>query len=311
MARSRGRVLVAVRDLASCWLSAVFTCALVAFITFVTFTSPSSNSKIFEFRRYNRDKVGISTVLRAERAIKRLRTDQILLFGMHHSGTSVVARMLAELGVYSGKRRELIIRKDNPLKFWEHRKAVRADQAILSASGSPPRGQDWLGYGFSADDKSASVSASAIDSIVRSMDAGADGNAWFVKDPRISLVASSWLRAVDNTRAACVVVVRNPLEMSYRFLGYNTPTSAFSTMEWAGIWEEYAARGLEACIAANVPILRVMHHDITTRPHAAIETLRKDLSEIGVPGLKPISKGTVDSILGPKWSRGMPLGQGT
>ena len=139
------------------------------------------------------------------------------------------------MGIYGGQQRDLIIRKDNPLKYWEHRKAVRADQTILSYDGPPLRGQKWLGYGFTLNDRAAKRSKGAIKDIVRGMDAA--GRAWFVKDPRISLVASAWMDVIDTRRAACVIVVRDPLEMSYRFLGYNERASAFSVLEWAGIWK--------------------------------------------------------------------------
>ena len=68
----------------------------------------------------------------------------IIVLGMHRSGTSMVAGALASSGVYVGRDEELLAdQADNPLGFWERRDVVDFDEHILLQSGgswfNPPR----------------------------------------------------------------------------------------------------------------------------------------------------------------------------
>ena len=44
---------------------------------------------------------------------------QLLVLGMHHSGTSVVSNITMMMGAYGGETNELLLHPENPLKFWE------------------------------------------------------------------------------------------------------------------------------------------------------------------------------------------------
>ena len=47
---------------------------------------------------------------------------QILILGMHHSGTSVVSNLTMMMGAFGGQTDELLLHPENPLKFWERRR---------------------------------------------------------------------------------------------------------------------------------------------------------------------------------------------
>ena len=53
---------------------------------------------------------------------------QLLVMGVHHSATSIAAKALNEMGLYVGKHDDLLLDADNPLKFWERRDVVAANQ---------------------------------------------------------------------------------------------------------------------------------------------------------------------------------------
>ena len=60
--------------------------------------------------------------------------DRLIVLGLHHSGTSIVAKALDGLGFYLGDAKDLLLHPDNPLKYWERRDARRlascGDQSI-------------------------------------------------------------------------------------------------------------------------------------------------------------------------------------
>ena len=69
----------------------------------------------------------------------------VVILGMHRSGTSMVAEALASAGVYVGEPQDLLLGKeDNPHGFWEREDVVALDDAILADAGAawyrPPQG---------------------------------------------------------------------------------------------------------------------------------------------------------------------------
>ena len=59
----------------------------------------------------------------------------VVILGMHRSGTSMVAGALASAGIYVGDKAELLaVQEDNPTGFWERSDLVACNEEILSAS---------------------------------------------------------------------------------------------------------------------------------------------------------------------------------
>jgi hypothetical protein len=162
------------------------------------------------------------------------RRDQVVVLGMHHSGTSVVTMLLNRTGLHTGWPGHLVMRKDNPFKYWELKAAVSLNQQVFNwrdATDALPghagpkstrRGAlSWIGRGFDLNKLSPEALESfgmEIDSIVNKLDNGI-GRPWAVKDPRMSLMAGTWLSRMSAP--VCVLVARDPVEMAVRFLGYN------------------------------------------------------------------------------------------
>ena len=64
---------------------------------------------------------------------------QIVVLGMHRSGTSALCGLLNLAGVYFGREGEFIQTKDeNPKGFWERKDVRRLNDEILHSLGS-----DW------------------------------------------------------------------------------------------------------------------------------------------------------------------------
>jgi hypothetical protein len=133
----------------------------------------------------------------------------IAVAGMHRSGTSMVARILGECGVYLGEREQLVpATPTNPEGHFEHVDFLRVNKAVLAKLlGSwkrPPRRLAWLVLAA----RLGSLREEAA-RLVRDMD-GRDPWAW--KDPRTSLTLPFWLPLVPDLHV--VVCVREPLAVA-------------------------------------------------------------------------------------------------
>ena len=64
---------------------------------------------------------------------------EVLVLGMHHSGTSLVTKMLSLLGIYMGEDKDLLMLKGNALKYFELKAAVLANKKVMS--------QGWMRKG--------------------------------------------------------------------------------------------------------------------------------------------------------------------
>merc|ERR1719472_552157 len=78
---------------------------------------------------------------------------QLLVLGMHHSGTSVVSNLTMMMGAFGGEHSELLLHPENPLKFWERRDVVALDEkrlveGVAEEVASRYEVPEWVAYGF-------------------------------------------------------------------------------------------------------------------------------------------------------------------
>lgn len=130
----------------------------------------------------------------------------IAIAGMHRSGTSMVARMLALCGMSLGDPRDMLpAAPDNPEGFWEHHAFVDLNVQLLDLLGGawdlpPVPPADW-----GAAPEMLPLRAQAAALLGRYGSLPAFG--W--KDPRNSLTLGFWRSLVPDLRV--VVCLRNPL----------------------------------------------------------------------------------------------------
>ncbi len=124
----------------------------------------------------------------------------IVVLGMHRSGTSCVAGMLAAAGTASAGA--AVRNWDNARGHHEMLDVVRLDEAVLAHSGghwlSPPREVVWT-----------EAHAAERDRILRAVIGGVPA---LVKDPRVLLVLPFWRASPVAFRA--IAVVRHPLAVA-------------------------------------------------------------------------------------------------
>ncbi len=135
-----------------------------------------------------------------------------LVLGMHRSGTSVLARLLAAAGANPGER--LVPGSlGNEEGHWEDAFAVETNERLLSALGHRwddlrPLPRDWM------RSDAASVARAQIRGYLRS--SLSKHSLWAIKDPRMCLFAELWLGALaeEGCTPSVLLLARHPQEIA-------------------------------------------------------------------------------------------------
>lgn len=131
-----------------------------------------------------------------------MQPSPIVITGMHRSGTSFVASLLAAAGVDIGERL-MPGGKGNPLGHFENLDFVEFQRRILQANGYDEAG--WTAAGaVSVPDDLAADALAIVASNVRQPN-------WGWKDPRTSLLLDFWAKVCPN--AYFVLLYREPAEV--------------------------------------------------------------------------------------------------
>ena len=133
----------------------------------------------------------------------------LIVTGVHRSGTSMVAGVLAKLGISMGEGAVMAAAPENPDGFYERIDVMQLNDAILQELGgswqAPPNlGVDaWNSFGQAQ----LATYRSRIELL-----SGLFSD-WFVKDPRISLLLPLWDR-LALTNLPLIYAVRNPKDVA-------------------------------------------------------------------------------------------------
>ena len=133
----------------------------------------------------------------------------LIVTGVHRSGTSMVAGVLARLGVTMGEGSLMSAAPENPDGFYERIDVMQLNDSILQQLGG-----SWMAPPNLGADVWNSVSQSTLDNYRSKLEIFSGlSHDWFVKDPRISLLLPIWDRlALRNLSLICVV--RNPKDVA-------------------------------------------------------------------------------------------------
>ncbi len=209
---------------------------------------------------------------------------QLLVLGMHRSGTSAVTGALARMGVHVGDEEQLTPTNwENPLGFFERREARRICDALLHASGA----DWWKVSAFNADNadpKEVRDQRKPIAELVASLDAHGH---WALKEPRLCLLAPIFKGAL--VRPLAVIVMRHPLEIARSLRHRN----GFPARAGLALWEAYMTAALRHGLAMDHVFA---DYDALVRdPEAALGRLAADLEALGVSGLDAAAGGNAIS----------------
>ena len=208
---------------------------------------------------------------------------QVLILGMHRSGTSALARVLNLMGLYFGTERVSTGRNaENQKGFWERRDARVLNDTILFNAGC-----DWdCLSAFPGDDlpdaRLAEYRAAAAD-IVMDMDAH---RPWFLKEPRLCVLLPVWRPVLEVP--FCIHIHRNPLEVAHSLKVRN----GIPIRAGLALWELYNRLALQA--SAGLPRHVVSYADLLDDPTATVASIHAALVQSGdyelrVPALRELT----------------------
>ena len=166
----------------------------------------------------------------------------ICVAGMHRSGTSLVAKLLHEAGLYLGLEADILpAGPGNTEGHFENVRFIEINDAILELAGGTWDRVPTFGANWQLDSKYDVLLGRAAN-LVGSF---AGREPWGWKDPRNSLTLPFWQRAIPEVKV--VVCVRNPLDVAQSLQARNQ----FDLPTGVTRWAEYSARVSAAADSAR------------------------------------------------------------
>src|SRR5712691_3680616 len=154
----------------------------------------------------------------------------IIILGMHRSGTSLSAKLIASWGAHGKEGAMLGADESNPEGHWEYAPLVSFNNELLRVVDSswnvPPR-----------DSHQELLAALAQESDFRSRaiqlldEMRTEGRPWFWKDPRLSILLPFWKQLWGSV--VYVVAIRDPSDVALSLKSRD----GFSTLTSFLLWE--------------------------------------------------------------------------
>lgn len=133
---------------------------------------------------------------------------QIIISGMHRSGTSICGGLLNILGIGSGKDSEMVPSNfDNPKSFFERNDVLHLNEKILLDHNSTWDFPNELCFKEIKAEKYSQETKKIYNYLNKEYDT------WFIKDPRFCLTYKCWSNVLENKLD--IIVVRDPVEVSF------------------------------------------------------------------------------------------------
>jgi hypothetical protein len=216
---------------------------------------------------------------------------QILVLGMHRSGTSAVTRILNLMGASLGEDfQELNKNEANPKGYWERLDLAAFDQELLEACGN-----DWY-YLAGLENRLTHLPDRTWQLRAREvLDKLDQQRPWVAKDPRLSVLLPFWKPLLEQPVA--VVAYRDPLEVAESLARRDQLPLDFGV----ALWFETVRRCLRDLI--GMPLVWVGHHRLLADPQATCAKLLSDLKKVGVQGLQMPDRATIREFIDPSLYR--------
>jgi hypothetical protein len=190
---------------------------------------------------------------------------------MHRSGTSLITRLVSLLGLALCRRDDLLVGLTaNPRGHWESKSLLDFNDRLLGELDGTWFCPPLLG----PEELSRMLDRHASRALAVLQDAHPE-RPWVWKDPRTCVLLAFW-SAVLRQRAAYVLVVRHPLEVSDSLARRNGCTPQLSL----ALWERYTRQAMLG--AAGRPLMVCTYDEVLADPAAWCERLVAFLSELGV-----------------------------
>jgi Sulfotransferase family len=188
----------------------------------------------------------------------------VCILGMHRSGTSLTAAIVAALGLDFGPPEGLMSANpaDNPAGYYEQDEVTQLNEELLEAYRGgwwrPPRMLPGLGRARRLGPQRDRAAA-----LVRTLYGDAR---WCFKDPRFSLTLPFWIPIVGEMDH--LICVRDPREVAASLLSRarvtlsDTAAAGLDAADWVRVWQRYNdaalanTRGMRRLIVCHADLLQ-------------------------------------------------------
>ena len=209
---------------------------------------------------------------------------QVVVLGMHRSGTSALTHLLQLLGLWTGEEEDFPPGDEHNQKgYWEHRGIWSVDEAILQTLGASWSEIADLDLSRLGEGVRARFEARAR-AIVRDLDRH---GSWVVKDPRLCLLFPFWREILE--RPLCVLIHREPLPVARSLAARDGIPIPYGI----ALWERYMLEALAS--TRGLPRILISHRELVADPVATLRRLhdqmvrhRPELARFQVPTEKEI-----------------------
>lgn len=218
---------------------------------------------------------------------------QIIILGMHRSGTSSVTRLVNMMGAYVGADSDMVVANpENPKGFWERNDVISINNQLLQAQTC-----QWFHLdGWTANDASTPLKASdeidtQIDTLLTNLNTHKH---CVIKDPRMCHTLPYWIEHLDNP--FFVLVHRDPMEIATSLHTRN----GYSMEHGIALWD-YAATGMLNAVQPHAHTF-INYADLMQDPITTTHTLFAALNAHQA-GLKKLSDNSITDFIDPSLYR--------
>ncbi|MCG8457379.1 MAG: hypothetical protein MI919_13970 [Holophagales bacterium] len=210
---------------------------------------------------------------------------QLLVLGMHRSGTSMVTRLVNMMGASLGPEfRQQTPDEANPLGYWERLDLQDLHSNLLRACDG-----DWY-HPDAVDLGKMGHLGEHLEQRARQLIAELDARRpWVVKDPRMCLVLPFWLPLLETPVA--VFVYRHPIEVAESLHKRDGLPLAVGV----ALWQRSMLRCLRDLVGA--PVVWVSQERLLTAPVETATRLHGHLRAAGVAGLELPPAGQLEELV--------------
>lgn len=193
----------------------------------------------------------------------------LIVLGMHRSGTSCLTRLLVEMGAYFGpESQHTSFSPENPKGFWE-----RLDMRIICDYLLQSQGCDWWKVAnFNYESTPSAIMREADRLFNTTLDDLNTQSSWILKEPRLCLLWPFLERSVKNP--IYILAHRDPSSVARSLLKRNGFDPLFSM----ALWEYYMISALNA--VQDKPFILVDYDRLIDFPVETTKTIYENLCAI-------------------------------
>lgn len=214
---------------------------------------------------------------------------QVLVLGMHRSGTSMLAGLLASAGLHVGTADDFPpADAHNPKGYFELLDVWAIDEVLLrllDATWDAPGDVDCARLRPRDRDLLRARARLVVERLDRE-------GPWVVKDPRLSVLLPFWRPFL--TRPVAVLVYRDPHAVARSLASRD----GMALERGLALWERYNRAAL--AVSAGMPRLVVAQRDLLADAPATMARVVADLGRAGVAGLAVPSDEALASAIAPE-----------